>query len=529
MNNKINDIIIVGGGSAGWMTAATLIKVFPNKNITLIESANAPTVGVGESTLGSINNWLALLEIDEKDFIPYTDASLKLSIRFKNFYLNDNTSFHYPFGQPDTRGSHAGTNDWLFKKFLKPDTPLSNYAESWYPGMALVKENKYFDNEKGHLVNWDPKQDVAYHFDATKFGQWLKTHYCLPRGVKYIVADVTDTKVTNAGLEEIILDGQMSKKADLFIDCTGFKSLLLGGALKEPFNSLEDILPNNSAVATKVPYKNKQKQLVPYTDCEAFENGWIWKIPVWSRLGTGYVYSDKYISDEQAKIDFKRYLKSKGYKDKETKQLDLKTIKMRTGLHERLWVKNVCAIGMSAGFIEPLESNGLFTVHEFLRKLVRILKRERVNRTDKDFFNYSCKKQFYSFAEFVALHYAFSHRTDTQYWRDIQEKEFCAELTNLKTTNIIGIQSAAHQKMEDFIWQNVYYGGLHCIATGMNNFATDFESISAETLQSDIEFFRPGWEKNIKQFEDRNKLWKDVVDKEAKPLYNYLRERYHSE
>ena len=526
MNNKINDIIIVGGGSAGWMAAATLIKVFPNKNITLIESANTPTVGVGESTLGSINNWLAMLEIDEKDFIPHTDASLKLSIRFQNFHLNNNQHFHYPFGQPDTRASHAGTNDWLFKKFLKPDTPNSNYAESWYPCMALVNQNKYFDNKLGHLVGWDPKQDVAYHFDATKFGLWLKTHYCLPRGVKYIVADVTDTKVTNNGLEEIILDGQISKKADLFIDCTGFKSMLLGGALKEPFNSLEHMLPNNSAVATKVPYVNKQKQLVPYTNCVAYENGWIWEIPIWSRMGTGYVYSDKYISDEKAILDFKRYLKSKNVRDIES--LEFKTIKMRTGLHERLWVKNVCGIGLAAGFIEPLESNGLFTVHEFLRKLVRILKRDRVNRTDKDFFNYACKKQFNEFAEFVAMHYAFSHRTDTQYWRDIQERDFSSSLTKLTPTIIEGFQSAARQKMNDFIWQNAHYGGLHCIATGMGNYSTDFETISAELMEADIEFFRPGWEKTIKTFEDRNKLWKKVVDEEAQPLYSYLRERYHS-
>ena len=148
-------------------------------------------------------------------------------------------------------------------------------------------------------------------------------------------------------------------KADLFIDCTGFSALLIDKALKEPFESFEDVLPNNSAWATKMPYKNKKKELVGYTNCTAIDNGWVWNIPLWSRIGSGYVYSDKYISDDDALLQFQKHIK-KG------DELEYKHIKMRTGIHKRTWVKNVCAIGLSAGFIEPLESNGLYTVHEFL-------------------------------------------------------------------------------------------------------------------------------------------------------------------
>ena len=142
----------------------------------------------------------------------------------------------------------------------------------------------------------------------------------------------------------------------MYIDCTGFKSLLLDKTLKEPFESYADLLPNDSAWATKLNYKNKEKELVSYTNCTAIENGWVWNIPLWSRIGTGYVYSSKFVDDETALKQFKKHLNNE--------DIEAHNIKMRVGIHNRLWVKNVVAIGLSAGFIEPLESNGLFTVHE---------------------------------------------------------------------------------------------------------------------------------------------------------------------
>src|SRR6056300_232874 len=142
----LKKIMIVGGGSAGWMTAATLIKCFPNKSITLIESPNIATVGVGESTLGQIRGWTALLGIDDKDFITHTDGSYKLSIKFKDFYKKGE-AFHYPFGTANTDNNLAIGNDWWLKKIYKPETPNSDYADCLYPQMALVNENKCFLNE----------------------------------------------------------------------------------------------------------------------------------------------------------------------------------------------------------------------------------------------------------------------------------------------------------------------------------------------------------------------------------------------
>ena len=146
------------------------------------------------------------------------------------------------------------------------------------------------------------------------------------------------------------------------------------------------MLPNNSAWATRKPYKDKRNELVAYTNCTAIENGWVWNIPLWSRIGTGYVYSDKFVDDDTALKQFQKHLG--------TDELEFKKIKMRVGIHEKLWHKNVAAIGLSAGFIEPLESNGLFSVHEFVIKLVRALNREKVSQWDKDNYTYQCNKQF---------------------------------------------------------------------------------------------------------------------------------------
>ena len=207
--------------------------------------------------------------------------------------------------------------------------------------MQLIKQNK-LDFSKINSLPFSLKNNSALHFDASKFGLWLKNNYCKNK-INYIQDDIVSIEQDKNGIKSL----NNKYKADLYIDCTGFKSLLLGETLKEEFINLNNLLPNNSAWATKLPYKNKRKELKLYTDCTAFNNGWIWNIPLWNRIGTGYVYSDKFVSDEDALKEFQNYLG--------TKELNFKKIKMRTGIHKRLWVKNVVAVGLSAGFIEPLD------------------------------------------------------------------------------------------------------------------------------------------------------------------------------
>ena len=510
----VNDIKIIGGGSAGWMTAATLISQFPHKKITLIESPKIATVGVGESTIAPINHWLSLLGIEDEDFMPHCDASYKLSIGFENFYRKDSGQFHYPFGVPYIDENVAQLNDWYFKKFIYPDTPVSDYVECLFPQMALVKQNRIFKNERIELPTFNFRKDVAYHMDATKFGLWLRDHYCLPKGVKHIKAEVKHTQVNDdVGVEYIVLDDDSKVKADLFIDCTGFRALLIDKALKEPFESFEDVLPNNSAWATRMPYKNKKKELVGYTNCTAIDNGWVWNIPLWSRIGSGYVYSDKYISDDDALLQFQKHIK-KG------EELEYKHIKMRTGTHKTTWVKNVCAIGLSAGFIEPLESNGLYTVHEYLLRLVRILQREYVSQWDRDVYNSATKTIVLQFMEFVALHFALSHRDDTEYWRDVMNRQYSKDLVEHTPSWHTGCVAAAFNKMRDYHFVPV--GGLHCIATGMYWFPTDFPTVQSVNYNRDIDYWKEEWGVAINNMNRRKQEWYDIV-KRAPKLLDFLK------
>jgi tryptophan halogenase len=516
MTKQINKIVVVGGGSAGWMTASTLIKQFPNKDISVIESPNYPTVGVGESTVGGIGNWLNLINLDSHDFMKDTDASYKLSIRFTNFYRKDSGSFHYPFGIPDTQGNFDGKNDWYLKKEFYPDTPVSDYAECMYPNMSLVTKNKVTFGNK--LPGFIFERDSAYHFDATKFGQYLKNKICLPNGVKLIPHDVSFVSTNDDGVESLLLTNGDSITADLFIDCTGWKSMLLAGALKEQFNSYSDLLPNNSAWATRVPYTDKEKQLECYTDCTAIENGWVWNIPLWSRIGTGYVYSDKYVSNETALEEFKAHLQSKGHS---LEGLEFKNLKMRVGIHDRVWVKNVAAIGLSAGFIEPLESNGLFTVHEFLIKLCRTLNRNGyVSQVDKDNYNIACITQFKMFADFVAMHYAYSHRDDTPYWRDVGNRSFMSETSSTNLGEKSPFYTSWYERFNAHSYTNDY-AGQHCILTGLHAFPQDHSQIIAYNFPRNTDL-KKAFDPIINNLNYKKQKWDKLVENEPS-LYEYLK------
>jgi len=511
----INRIHVIGGGSAGAMAACTLKKVFPDKDIRIIEARNIPTVGVGESTLAAINGWLALMGIKDEEFMKACDASYKLSIRFEDFYQKNDGGFHYPFGKPYTLQNLAGYNDWYFKKFGYPDTPNTDYVNCLFPQMALVNANKI--TSAAILPNWNMQQHAAYHFDATKFSHWLKEKYFRKIGGRILVENIVKVNQNEDGsIKSLLLRTKNTVTADLYIDCTGFKSLLLGKTLQEPFESYGDMLPNNSAWCTKKPYKNKEKELVGYTNCKAVENGWIWNIPLWSRMGMGYVYSDKYISDEDALEQFKSHI--------DGKDLEFKNLKMRIGIHKNLWVKNVCAIGLSAGFIEPLESNGLLSVHEFLLHLITILKKDTVSQFAKQHFNLACRRMYNGFAEFVALHYALSNRTDTEYWRDIQKKHYPIEERFFHEKS--DFQSAYKNKMEQRQFHSV--GGFHCIATGMNWFPTSFETIQYALANNDMKFYEKEWQPTIDRLNKRKLEWKNKV-KDCPTLYQYLKKNIYND
>ncbi len=513
---NVKKIIVLGGGSAGWMTASTLIKEYPDKEITLIESPNTPIVGVGESTIGGIKFWTTYLGIDDNEFFKYTDATYKLSIRFEDFYKKGDGGFHYPFGEPVFINKADGYNEWIIKKHIYPETHRSDFAECFYPQMALVKNKKLFDNEKNEIP-FNFRENTAYHFDATKFGLFLKERYCLPRGVKHIVEDIKTIECNDNGIESL----NKKYKADLYFDCTGFKSLLLGETLQTEFESYSDMLPNNSAWATRVPYKSKKEEINCYTNCTAIENGWVWQIPLWSRWGTGYVYSDKFVDDETALQEFKNHLDKKG---QDYSNAEFKKIKMRVGIHKRLWVKNVVGIGLAAGFIEPLESNGLFSVHEFIMRFIRNAQRDIITQWDRDNFTFQCKKFFRNFAEFVAMHYAMSNRDDTEYWRANANKVWDKNLPDLVPVLQDGFSRAAADR--DFV-HRFNDGGLHCIAFGMEWYPTEATNVKYYQGLDDDEFKKQLINRVI-ALDNRKKEW-DLIVQDKPSFYDYHKNRFYND
>jgi len=509
----INKIYVVGGGTAGISVASALKKTFPEKEIIMIKGRSIPTVGVGESTLAAVNNFLQFFDIQDKDFMKACDASYKQSIRFEDFYQKGDGGFHYPFGDAYLDET-IDQNSWYFLKSIRPNLPVQDYANSMFPHMALINEGKI--TNKNLFPTFDFKRHTAYHFDAVKFTDWMEKNIYLPLGGKIIIEDIVEIKREEDGsIKSLVMDTEKEIQADLYIDCTGFKSLLLGETLKEPFESYEHLLPNNSAWATKQSYKNKKQELKGYTNCRAVENGWIWNIPLWSRMGTGYVYSDKYIDDDKALEQFQEHI---GQDD-----LEFKKIKMRIGIHKKLWVKNVCAVGLSAGFIEPLESNGLFTIHTFLINLIPILKKNIVGEFAKEHYNWVCRRMFRNFAEFVGMHYYLSDRIDTEYWRDIQKRKINVEEHMLDETS--EIHRAFADKLEKKQWSST--GGFPCIATGMNWFPTTLEEIMYYNKNSNIYF----WENNFKSIEmnlnKRKQHYKEVAKKEPY-LFDFLQETIYS-
>lgn len=489
----MNKIVIVGGGSSGWMTAASLVNAFPEKEIIVIESPDFPTIGVGESTVQYIRPWMYSLGIKDEEWMPHCDATYKVSIRFEN-WDGKGGHFHYPFGYPVADDAHA--MDLYNYARLEQKVPNNEWAEIFFPA-ACMSENGYLMEE---MEGWNLYENSAYHFDAIKFGQWLKHYYCFPRGVKLIQETVTEIDHNDDGsIAALHCDGysrgpERCITADLFIDCTGFRGLLID-ALNVPWKDFSYGLPNNKAWAVQIPELHPHQF---YTNCTTLGNGWVWHTPTTGRTGTGYVYSDKYISDEDALKEFKDYLNRDDVED-----LNFRNISFRVGRREKFAHKNVVAIGLSAGFLEPLESNGLYTVHETLNELVKVLQRGCFRGGDKDSFNLAMKVKFDHFADFIQMHYKYAMRDDTKYWQEVPEltlneanslNEFYMDMHHGRTTKLYN----AH-------FNSVAFG------LGVNNVSPCDRSY--EMLFAHEDMVKRGT-KYREHLLERQKVWLELMEKE---------------
>ena len=413
---KIKNVLIVGGGSSGWMTAAAFVKQFPELNVTLVESKKIGIIGVGESTLGHFNGFLHFLGLKDKDFMKFCNATYKNSIKFTDFREKDSV-FHYPFGSFNMNDKPEGLMTYAELKTYWPDLyPPETFARMFNSNTYIAEAGKQTFDEEGHFRGFNFKADTAYHFDTYKFGEYLREVYCKNK-ITHIYDDVLDAEINDDGsLRNIVCKESGLLEADLFIDCTGFKSFLLEEKMNSKYISFNNVLMNDSAMAAHIEYNDIEKEMENTTDCTAIENGWCWNIPLWNRIGAGYVYSSKFVTKEQAEIEFKSYLQRKG---KNVDNLKINHIDIRHGKREKAWIKNVVGIGLSYGFIEPLESTGLLTTHENILRMMDILTMTNCNVKSIDIagFNYSVNHSLETLKNFVAQHYALSSRDDTEYWK----------------------------------------------------------------------------------------------------------------
>jgi len=416
MDRAIKRIVIVGGGSAGWLTAGIIAaEHLTNQEngieVTLIESPQVNTIGVGEGTWPSMRNTLQRIGIDERTFIRECDASFKQGSKFIHWRNNQKNDFYYhPFMTPDGYGHQDLHAAWQRNAPQQPFADVINIqSQICQAGLA---PKQLATPPYAAVTNY------GYHLDALKFSQLLQRHCTTKLKVKHLIAHVSEIIDDQHGyISEIVTDkGNIS--GDLFIDCSGSASLLLGKHYGVEFISQKHILFNDSALAVQVPYPTADTPIESTTLSTAQTAGWIWDIALPTRRGVGYVYSSAHCTQEQASKELKTYL-AVSIGEEQAQALTPRKITFEPGYRAKFWHKNCVAVGMSSGFIEPLEASALALIELSASMISEQLPRNRSHmRITAQRFNRRFEYRWQRVIEFLKLHYVISERTDSAYWRD---------------------------------------------------------------------------------------------------------------
>jgi tryptophan halogenase len=429
-DGSLKNIVIVGGGTAGWMTASYLKAAFTDQiKVTLIESADIGTIGVGEATFSDIRHFFEFLRLEEHEWMPECNATYKLAVRFENWRKPDH-HFYHPFEQLRSVDGFPLTDWWLrypsTNRFDKDcfamaslcDTGRSpRYLDGSLIDQDFVERDPTDELPRSTIAEYQGAQfPYAYHFEAHLLAKFL-TRYATQRGVRHVVDKVVDVQLDERGwISHVTTAAHGRIDGDLFVDCTGFRGLLLNKALGEPFVSYQDTLPNDSAVALQVPLDMDRDPIRPCTTATAQDAGWIWTIPLRSRIGTGYVYARDYCEPEEAERVLRAFV------GPAAADVPANHIRMRIGRSERSWVANCVAVGLSSGFVEPLESTGIFFIHHAIEQLVRYFPASDWDPQLRTMYNRSIAHVMDGVREFLCLHYRAAKRADNQYWRDAQSR-----------------------------------------------------------------------------------------------------------
>jgi tryptophan halogenase len=402
-DGKVN-VIIVGGGTAGWMTAAALAKLLPSRcDVHLVESEAIGIVGVGEATLPHIRAFNERLGIDEAEFMAATRATFKLGIEFRN-WARKGDSYIHPFG---TFGRGAGEVDFhhYWVRLREEGVPVPE-IEDFSMAVAMARKNRFDlpDPDPGSIAS---TFGYAYQFDATLFAPFLR------RLAEGLGAKRTEGRIVSVerhgesgDIAAVVLESGERIEGHLFVDCSGFISLLMGRTLGEPFQDWTHWLPCDRAVA--MPCRT-ETPLAPYTSAIAMDAGWRWRIPLQHRTGNGYVYSSAFISDDEARAALVAAVEGEPLAEP-------RLLKFKAGRRERSWVKNCIAVGLSSGFLEPLESTSIYLIQAAITGLVELFPEREISPVDRDEFNRLIDLEYDRIRDFLILHYHATERADTPFW-----------------------------------------------------------------------------------------------------------------
>ena len=402
---RIRDIVIVGGGTAGWMAAACFARLLnsPDIRIQVIESDAIGTIGVGEATIPHILYFNRLLGLDEDAFVRTTNATFKLGIEFVNWGRAGQRYIH-PFGPygVNMEGLH-------FHHFWLRHSQTANAPDvDAYNLQVLAARAGRFQRPEMKMQG-SPLQTISYafHFDASLYARFLR-EFALARGVTRIEGKITRVQqhAESGFIESVTLESGQTIPADLFIDCSGFRGLLTEQTLQSGYDDWVGYLPCDRAIARAC---RKVGEPIPYTRATAKSAGWQWRIPLQSRTGNGHVYCSEYLSDEAALESLNSDLDGEATSEPNF-------LRFRAGIRRKPWNKNVVALGLASGFLEPLESTSIHLIQSAIARLMTNFPDKSFNQPDIDYYNRRTRLEFEQVRDFIVLHYHATARDDSPFW-----------------------------------------------------------------------------------------------------------------
>jgi len=472
MKNKLNPIkkiVIVGGGTAGWIAAATIANTFKNSplSVELVESDEIGIIGVGEATIPPLISILNSLGIDLVEFVKATQASFKLGIQFEDWQVKGGSYFH-PFGTVgrDINGYNF-FQCWLKCRAEGDKTPLMMHS----PEAILSKQDKFFlpSATQGTPL---ARAFYALHLDSGLAGKYLR-NYAEKLGVKRTEGLVEKvTQETNGEIASITLKDGKTISGDFFIDCSGFKGLLIEQTLKAGYDDWSEYLPCNKAVTVQTKNVGVTH---PYTISKAREAGWTWKIPLQHRTGNGYVFCDKYLSDEEATASLLASVDGEAVTEP-------RVIPFTTGIRKKPWHKNCLSLGLAQGFIEPLESTAIHLVSKSIAYFIRMFPSKEHNQIITDEFNRKVHSDYQEIRDFLVLHYCTTEREDTEFWRWCKNMKIPQTLQ--KKLDFFKATGGLIPGTEELFQPTSWYAVLHGMGVEPDSYNQTLDSWDSEKLKA---------------------------------------------